>query len=201
MHYAISHQTSRYDFLHSTARRKLLKHTLFQVKEGLVLVKLGKLEYAVEPGQSFWLPFDTLCAVSYFPNTHVQCIDISSRVQVSLPKQGGFVSLTELAQAIISRLSDDSRNPQNDADLLTVLKADIAQLTPALQESTLTQQINQWAWDSSDSALLNEHQLVLKIREAKKRLLSGNKRAQVIKQMFDGNEALFTQLESITLGD
>lgn len=200
MHYAISHHASQHNFLSTTARRKLLKHTLLHVKEGLVLFKLGKLEYAVEAGDTFWLPFDTLCAITYFPNSVTQSVEISSRVQLSLPQQGGYVKLNELSRALFNRLADNTRTSANDKDLLTVLKTEISSSQPKLKESPLTKQINQWQWDGLDSALSNEHQLVLKVREANKMMLSGKKRAQVVELMFNGDEQVFAQLETVIAG-
>lgn len=200
MHYAISHHASQHDFLSSTPRRKLLKHTLLHVTEGLVLIKLGKLEYAVEAGDTFWLPFDTLCAITYFPNSKTQTVELSSRVQLTLPAKGGYVKLNELSRALIHRLSDETRNFEMDNELLAVFKTEISGFSPKLKESPLTQQINHWKWDGRDSVLSTELQLVLKMREASKMMLSGKKRPQVVELLFEGNDQTFTQLEALLLG-
>lgn len=200
MHYAISHQLLRQDFLHSTPRRKLLKHTLLFVRDGLVLVKLGKQEYAVEAGHAFWLPFDTLCSLTYFPNSAVQLVEVSCRVTSPLPKQGGYVTLNELSQALINRLHDvDSDNEVRD-NQLKVMRHELSTMQPKLKESQLTRHINQWHWDNQNSVLSNEQQLVLKVREANKMMLSGKKRTQVIEQLFNGDDNAFSQLEALLLG-
>ncbi|MFB9215732.1 AraC family transcriptional regulator [Vibrio sinaloensis] len=200
MHYAISHTTLEQEFLHITPRRKLLKHTLLHVKEGLVLVKLGKQEYAIEPGSSFWLPFNALCSLTYFPNSKVEKVDVSCRVTTQMPVQGGYVQLNELCQAIVTRLGDHTSNEQAKAELLAVLRTEFSSMAPKLHQSKLNALINQWHWDILDSALSREQQLVLKMREASKMMLSGKKRPQVIEQLFDGDEITFTQLEAVLLG-
>ena len=120
MHYAISFQAELYDFLASTPRKKLLKHQLICVEQGLVLIKLGKLEYAVEAGQSFWLPFDTLASITYTPATLVRDVQISSRVTLPLAKQGGYVELNELMLALLNRLVTLASNREAQLDLLAV---------------------------------------------------------------------------------
>ena len=200
MHYAISHQSLRQEFLLSTPRRKLLKHTLLYVRSGLVLAKLGKQEYAIEKGEAFWLPFDALCSLTYFPGSDIQVIELSSRVTSPLPKQGGFAQLEELVLAILNRLSQNTANNEAQQAILTVLRHELATLKTKLYESTLTRHINQWKWDSDKSALSNEQQLVLKIREANKMMLSGQKREQVIGKLFGGDDATFSQLEALLLG-
>ncbi|NVD08401.1 AraC family transcriptional regulator [Vibrio sp. JPW-9-11-11] len=199
MHYAISFHTDTHDFLLTTPRRNALKHKLICVKQGLVLVKLGKLEYAVESGQSFWLPFDSLVSLTYTPNTQVNTVEVSSRVSTSLARQGGYVELDQLTLALLSRLETLGENQTRLRTLLTVLLDELSELKPELKESKLSQQINQWQPDH-DSPLNNELQLVLRLREAKKQMLSGKKRAGVVDDLFDGNDALLISLEHALLG-
>lgn len=199
MHYAISYQTENHDFLLSTPRRKSLKYRLVCVRQGLVLVKLGKLEYAVESGQAFWLPFDSLVSVTYTPKTQVSSIEVSSRVTTALPKQGGYVTLNELMIALMSRLETLGDNRDRHHDLLAVIRAELSELKPELKESKLTKQINQWQAHQA-SLLNNELQLVLRFREAKKQMLSGKKRALVVDNLFDGNDAILLSLEQALLG-
>ena len=69
MNYATSFESKYYPFLLCTPRKKTLKHQLIRVTDGLVLIRLGKIEYAVEPGQEFWLPFDTLTSLTFTPQS------------------------------------------------------------------------------------------------------------------------------------
>ena len=200
MHYAISHTTLKQTFLHTTPRRKLLKHSMLHVNEGLVLVKLGKLEYAIEPGASFWLPFNALCSLTYFPNSNVEKIDVSCRVSSPMPTQGGYIELNVLCQSILTRLGTHRSSTQEEAALLAVLRNEFASLTPKLRQTMLNDSVNQWRWDNLDSALSTEQQLVLKVREAGKMMLSGKKRQQVVELLFNGDETSFAQLEAVLLG-
>lgn len=199
MHYAISFQSELYDFLVSTSRKKLLKHQLICVEKGLALVKLGKQEYAVEAGQSFWLPFDSLTAITYTPKTLVRSVQVSSRVTSQLPKQGGYVELNELMAAVLNRLATLVANREAQLDLLAVLRQELTSLKPVLKESKLSQKINHWKVNQT-SSLANELQLVLTVREACKQMKSGKKRAQVVSTLFDGNESLLMGLEKTILG-
>ncbi|MCZ4293322.1 AraC family transcriptional regulator [Vibrio sinaloensis] len=199
MHYAISFQSELYDFLVSTSRKKLLKHQLICVEKGLALVKLGKQEYAVEAGQSFWLPFDALTSITYTPKTLVRSVQVSSRVTSQLPKQGGYVELNELMTAVLNRLATLVANREAQLDLLAVLRQELPSLKPVLKESKLSQKINHWKVNQT-SSLANELQLVLTVREACKQMKSGKKREQVVSTLFDGNESLLTGLEKTILG-
>lgn len=199
MHYAISYQTDRYDFLVSTSRKKLLKHQLICVEQGLVLVKLGKLEYTVEAGEAFWLPFDVLTSVTFTPATLVRSVQVSSRVTLSLPKQGGYVELNELSSAILNRLATLADNRDAQVDLLAVLRHELTSLKPLLKENKFTKAVNQWQ-AKQPSQLPNELQLVLTVREASKQMKSGKKREDVVTTLFDGNESLLSGLEQAILG-
>lgn len=199
MHYAISYQTDLYDFLVSTSRKKLLKHQLICVEQGLVLVKLGKLEYTVEAGEAFWLPFDVLTSVTFTPATLVRSVQVSSRVTLSLPKQGGYVELNELSSAILNRLATLADNRDAQVDLLAVLRHELTSLKPLLKENKFTKAVNQWQ-AKQPSQLPNELQLVLTVREASKQMKSGKKREDVVATLFDGNESLLSGLEKAILG-
>lgn len=197
MHYSISHQTTEFDFLSITPRKKLLKHILLSVNKGLALVRLGKHEYAVEPGQVIWLPFDCLTSISYLPQTTVSLVEVSCRVQQAMPKQAGFVELNELATAILNRLTTMEQAHELKLDLYRVFLSELSSLKPTLQQSALSQQISMWS-PEQDSTLASDLQLALKVREARRRILSGEKEHQVVERLFSGNQAAFNvMLESI----
>lgn len=199
MHHAISFQSELNDFLICTPRKKSLKHQLISVKQGLALVKLGKLEYAVEAGQSFWLPFDTLTSLTYTPNTIVNSVSVSSRVVAPFPKQGGYIQAEELLSALLNRLEFHNGHRGRQVDLLKVVQSELTTLKPELKETRYTKQINQWQADK-ESALSNELKLVLRVREANKQMQSGKKRPMVVESLFDGNDALLASLEQTILG-
>ncbi|MFN3016246.1 AraC family transcriptional regulator [Vibrio coralliilyticus] len=199
MHYAISHNKSDFQYLTMTPRKKSIKHMLLKVEQGLALMKLGKSEYAIEAGQTVWIPFDVLCALTFFPQSQVQQVEVSCRVTTSLPKQGGFVTLNELTNALLNRLKVMDETHDAQRDILTVLQAELSALKPQLKESRLTRLISQWS-PNTDSKLLAEQQLVLTVREAHKRMKSGKKREHIISDLFDNNEAMYSQIEHAILG-
>ncbi|MEH0688945.1 AraC family transcriptional regulator [Vibrio cholerae] len=202
MHYAISYQAQSHEYLTTTPRRHTIKHGLLRVTQGFVFIRLGKKEYVVEPGDTFWLPFDTLAAVTYTPNTQLDRIEVSVRTQLPLVRQAGYIQPTPLLTALLDRLSTvDDR--QKQLPLLTVVRDELPSITPKLSESTFTKQLNQWLSDKTlraQSSLPSEVQLLLRVREARKQMLSGQARSQVIKQWFDGNDAVFDNLEQALVG-
>lgn len=197
MHYSISLQTTEFDFLSITPRKKLLKHSLLRVEDGLALVRLGKNEFVVEPGKVLWLPFDCLTSITYFPQTKASIVEVSSRVAMPMPKQAGFVKLNELASALLNRLITLNAPHEAKLDLYRVLLAELTTLQPSLKHSKLGNAIAEWK-PNQKSELPKELQLALTVREARRRLLSGGKQQTVVDELFGGDDASFAlMLESI----
>lgn len=178
MNFAIEYASAYFSHLVITPRKKVLKHSLVSVQSGLVLIKLGKQEYAVEPGQSVWIPHDCLTSLTYFPNTQVNRVDFSIRLTDSFPRQAGYITQTNLSSALLEKLeqtkartSNANNTEQAFKDMLSVLKQEVLSFKPLLCESALSQRFNQWNID--DSNLPQEHTLVMVMREAKKRMQSG----------------------------
>ena len=186
MHYSISHQASNTPFLSITPRKKLIKHTLLAVECGLVLVRLGKNEYALTQGQVMWLPFDCLTSICCFPNTTLQAIDVSCRVSAALPKQAGYVKLNELSQALLNRMASMPDNHQEKVDLLNVMLKELGHYSPKLTLNDFSAKISHWQ-PNMNSDLPHEIQMVLRVREARKRLLSGQAKTQIIDDLFSGD--------------
>ncbi|WP_216602174.1 AraC family transcriptional regulator [Vibrio pectenicida] len=200
MHYSISNHNDDFPYLVVQPRRKSLKHILLKVEQGMALLKFGKVEYVIERGQTVWIPFDSLCALTFFPRTQVQRVEVSSRVSALLPQKGGYVQLNELTTAILNRLLDSQQSHKSQQKLLVVLLDDLVTLDPKLMESKLTAYLKQWSPSISDNKLLAEQHLALKLREATKRMQSGVKRSKVIADLFENNHFVFTQLEQSILG-
>ncbi|MGF1754112.1 AraC family transcriptional regulator [Vibrio makurazakiensis] len=198
MNFAVEYTSTIFSHLVITPRKKVLKHSLIQVSQGLALVKLGKNEYAVEAGQSIWIPFDCLVSISYFPNTIVDKVDFSVRLTDKFPQQAGYVRQTALSAALLDKLSTKKVNEQATKELLAVLKQEVLALSPLLSESKLSKRFNSWNLD--DSPLSQEHTLVMVMREAKKRLQSGNKKSKVIDDLFAGRAEEFEQLCLLVFG-
>lgn len=199
MNFAIEFTSPTFSHLVITPRKKVLKHSLIQVSQGLALVKLGKNEYAVEPGETIWIPFDCLVSISYFPNTTINKVDFSVRLTDNFPSQAGYVQQTALTKALIDKLATNSNNEQATQELLAVLKQEVLALNPLLSETLLSERFNQWNLD--DSPLSQEHTLVMVMREAKKRLQSGQKKEKVIEELFASKEEEFEQLCLLVFGE
>ncbi|MEZ9442212.1 AraC family transcriptional regulator [Vibrio sp. 10N.222.54.F12] len=206
MNFAIEYTSAYFSHLVITPRKKVLKHSLVSVQSGLGLIKLGKQEYAVEPGQSVWVPYDCLTSLTYFPNTQINRVDFSVRLTDSFPRQAGYVTQTNLSSALLEKLEvtksrsvKTNNTEQAFKDMLTVLKQEVLAFKPLLCESALSQRFNQWNVD--DSNLPQEHTLVMVMREAKKRMQSGQKRTLVIDDLFSGKEEEFEQLCMLVFGE
>lgn len=200
MNHAIECQHTYFPHLVSTPRRKVIKHSLIQVQKGLVLVKVGKHEYALEPGEAFWIPFDCLASVTYFPNTTATHINFSVRLMSKFIAKAGYVSLSNVTSAIIDKLISDRVSDEHRANLLTVIKDEMAFLQPKLVLSNLSSKISDWHPDD-DSELTQEQLLVLALREAKKRMLSGQSTETVVSDLFAGNIEEFEQLSLLVFGE
>lgn len=200
MHYAIEHHTTDYAYLVTTPRKKALKHSLIQVTQGLMLLRLGKTEYAVEAGDSVWIPFDCLCALTFFPHTHIERVDLSVRNRLPLPTQAGYVKQSELSQALLNKLANSAHSADFSAAIFALLKQEMCAFSPLLYTSTLSQAISQWQPDG-DVVLPQMQQLVLTVREAKKRMQSGASAAQVAAELFNENHEEFEQLYYLVTGE
>ncbi|PKF76863.1 AraC family transcriptional regulator [Vibrio sp. vnigr-6D03] len=200
MNYAVEHQNTVYSFLVTTPRKKRLKHSIIYVESGLVLVKLGKNEYAVEQDSAIWLPIDCLTSVTFVPGSTVSQIDFSVRLQDKFPTQAGFVSLPPVSKAILEKLSQQKLKDEEINNLLDVIRDESRTLRPLLDMSPLSMQISQWSADE-ESSLSKELLLVLSLREAKKKMQSGTKRNVVIDEFFAGREEEFEQLAMLVMGE
>ena len=206
MNFAIEYTSAYYSHLEITPRKKVVKHSLVSVESGLVLIKIGKQEHAIEPGQSLWIPFDCLTSLTYFPNTRIARVDFSVRLTDAFPKQAGYVNQTPLSQALLDKLATlavknkDTNNASSTfKELLAVVKQEVLTFKPLLCESELSQRFNRW--NIEDSPLSQEQTLVMVMREAKKRMQSGQKKEKVIDELFSGQTEEFEQLCMLVFGD
>ncbi|MCW8335695.1 AraC family transcriptional regulator [Vibrio paucivorans] len=200
MNYAIEHQYEQFNYLITTPRKKVIKYSLVRVIHGLVLVRLGKHEYTVEAGEAMWIPFDCLCSLSFFPGSKVQQVHFSARLTDSFPSQAGYVELNDLTVALLDRLATKTSSVEHSQDMLTVVRNEIGTLKPLLSLNLLSQAISSWQPDS-DSSLARDVLMVLTVREAKKRIQSGQKKAVVIEQLFAGNAEECEQIALLVLGE
>ena len=192
MNYLIAHQTYHYSFLHTTARKKSIKHKLIAVLSGLALIRLGKEEYVVNAGQMMWLPFDCLNSQTYFPNCQTIEIEISVRSTLTYPFQAGLISPSPLLRALLDTLNQcsfESNNNEQQA-LLSVVNFELVKQTPQLTQQCLKLS-NMNHLPNLDHASL---QMALKVRQALKLRSSGVKAEQIIDEIFSGNAQQAEQL-------
>ncbi|GEM75808.1 hypothetical protein [Vibrio sagamiensis] len=200
MNYAIEFNSKSFSFLNVSTRKKALKHSFISVSRGLAIVKLGKHEYAIEPGQYFWIPQGCLSSITYVPNTQIQCCDFSVRLQEKFAQQAGFVKPSTLLVALIEKMASVKSRSQQQIDLLTVVKHEVLTLKPMLNSSVLTDSINQW-YPNSESQIAIDLCLILTLREARKMKLSGKKQEVIIETLFNGNIEEYEQLCLLVCGE
>ncbi|HDM8137099.1 AraC family transcriptional regulator [Vibrio harveyi] len=200
MNYAIEFHDANYPFLNVAARKKALKHSLLSVVEGLAIIKLGKHEYAIEPGQHFWIPQGCLSSLTFLPNTRVTRCDFSVRLTDAFAQQAGYVKLPVLLSALIEKLVMTKAHSEHQLDLLAVVKHEVLTLKPMLTSSALTDSINKWK-PGCESQISIELCLVLTLREARKMKLSGKKQADIVAKLFNDNEEEYEQLCFLVFGE
>jgi hypothetical protein len=199
MNYAIEFHNESYSLLTTTARKKTLKHSLLTVVEGLATIRLGKHEYAIEPGNSFWIPQGCLSSITYFPNCIAVRCDFSVRLRDHFSSQAGFIERSLLLQASLEKLRACDVETSLHNDLLRIIKHEVLDVEPKLITSKASEALMQWTPMSKNHALKELH-LALLVREARKRTLSGIKKGRVVEDLFDGSEQQCDQLSELLLG-
>ncbi|MDW6005304.1 hypothetical protein [Vibrio mangrovi] len=202
MHYAIQAESVTTDYLQMTSRKRSLKHVFLLVRQGMVLFKLGKYEYAAEAGQAIWIPFQCLHALTIFPGTQLTRIEFSARLNYDFPQQAGYVEPGTLCQALLERLQQCTRQTAVYPHLLGVLTDEVLRFRPELRENSFTRLLQQWQTQhpAPVDGIPPEIHLTLLLREAQKKMQSGAKAAQIADQLFDGQLAHFQQLRQSLLG-
>ncbi len=200
MNYAIEFHDANYPFLNVTARKKALKHSLLTVVEGLVIIKLGKQEYAIEPGQFFWIPQGCLSSLTFLPGTRVNRCDFSVRLRDDFSKQAGFIKPSTLLRALLDSLSNVTAYSNIQLDMLSVVKHEVVTICPSLSTSKLSKAINQWE-PGCEASISRELYLVLTLREARKMKLSGKKETEIVDDLFAGNSEEYEQLCFLVFGE
>jgi hypothetical protein len=202
MHYAIQVESVDTDYLQSTARKRSFKHFFLVVEQGMVLLKLGKSEYAVKPGQAIWIPFQCLHALTMFPQTQLTRIEFSARLTHTFPKQAGYIELGTLCQALLDRVKTCDRQSTVYPHLLGVLTDEVLHFQPTLTENHFSQLLQKWQAQCPTpiEGISPEMHLALLLREAEKKSQSGARAEQIASQYFDGNLAHYLQLRQNLLG-
>lgn len=198
MNHAIDFQSTHYQLLTITPRKKTLHNQLFRVESGKLLLKLGKNEYVYNAGDTFWLPFDCLSSLTVLPGSVLTTIKFSVRLHDNFPLQAGSVLLSPLATAILDRLQGND-NKTYQKELLQVLRQDAVAFRPKLQQDQESQMVSQWTPHSN--AMTGELALVLRLREARKLKLSGTSTELICDKLFAGDIKQLQQLSLSLLGE
>lgn len=200
MHYAIQFEQKHSDFLSMTARKPTLKHQLISVEDGLISIRLGKQEYAVAQGDTFWLPANCLSSISYFPHTTCRIVEASQRLTQPFPHQAGYIKPNSLMQALLERLTSVSGLSEHQQVLLTALQYELLQIKPNLQTTSLSQQLNDWN-SPKQQKLPAEYQMVMRIKQAEKLRLSGKKDEQIAEALFGGSTQSYLVAKQAIMGE
>jgi hypothetical protein len=201
MKYAIEYSSTQYPFLTVTPRKKTIRNTLYRVCEGRILLKLGKKEFLFSKGDTFWIPFDCLVSLTILPNTQLSRVDLSIRLADKLPHQAGLVTLPPVSDAILGHLeTTDNIQAQHQADLLQVMRHEVSKLHPKLNESSMDRAVSAWS-SQTPSTLDPELQIVLRLREAKKKRQSGWNVDKTVDLLFSGNKEQYLNLHQTIFGD
>lgn len=198
MHHAIDFQSTHFDFLNLTPRKPSLKHQLLYVESGMVTVRLGKQEYAIDKGEMFWIPANCLISVSYFPQTQVSMIQVSQRLTDAFPHQAGYVKASSLLTSLIKKLESLKINSEQAQILLSATRFELAELKPKLLTTRLSQELSDW--QDRETKLAPQILLVLKVREAEKMRLSGKKESQIAEKWFAGELGAYQVATQAVLG-
>lgn len=193
MNYAIEHSNTQHVYLVITPRRKRIKNTLVHVHDGIVLIKVGKQEYTVQAGETFWLPIDCLTSITYLPHSNTSEVNFSIRLPDRFATQAGYVTLNPLYQAAITKLCDSKIELDYKSHLLNVLKHESTDFSPKLTLNETSSRFNRWSINDS-RGIGRELHMALTIREARKMLLSGVSTDNVVESLFSGSHSAFEQI-------
>lgn len=199
MNYSIQYQRTPHPYMTVSPRKKRIKNTLLMVHSGTVLIKVGKSEYALKANDLFWLPIGSLTSITYFPHAETSNIDFSVRLKETFPSKAGYITPSALTQACIDKLYHQDIGEQYRLDLLQILKHECQIIAPSLFVSKTSAQFNQWTVDSNQG-LSQELHMALTIRYARKQLLSGGSRQQVVDTLFSGSHSAFDQIWQSVMG-
>ncbi len=176
-HLAIQSQLFSPRFIASSSRKKSLKAQLIHVVEGEVLVRLGRFEYVVRPGELFWIPANCLVATTTTKATRYVSVEVSQRTNATLPVQSGYLSNCSLLEAVLSKLAENIAQQLPSAYLQVVLH-ELGQLKPRLPNTQQAQQ-SVVGYKPLSKPLLAKLEVTLFIRDASKRLLSGENKQKL----------------------
>ncbi len=193
MNYAIEYQYIQSLYLTVSARKRSLKHSLITVCRGMLAIKLGRNDYVVEAGQHFWLPIDCLSSLTVLPGTNYSKLDFSVRLPDKFPAQSGYVTPAAIVENSLTLLESGTITQQYQQVLFQLMRFEVSNFTPKLKLSPISQQFSHWT-PQNQVKLSADINMLLKLREARKRLLSGEKLSVVSHQLFGIDAESLNQL-------
>lgn len=200
---AITFHSETHPHLFYTARKKKNHYEFVSVLTGAALIRLGKWEYLVLPGEAFWLPFDALSSITVVPNSSISTIKFSVRTRELLPTNGGYVEISPLLFAGIQKLQSSNLTEHAEQRLLQVMQDELLTASLHTELSVESKSINSYlasltdAKDTADSQVSPDMMMALKVREADKMRKSGAKDEMIAKRYFSGNVPLLQQMFSL----
>lgn len=200
---AITFHSETHPHLFYTARKKKNHYEFVSVLTGAALIRLGKWEYLVLPGEAFWLPFDALSSITVVPNSSISTIKFSVRTRELLPTNGGYVEISPLLFAGIQKLQSSNLTEHAEQRLLQVMQDELLTASLHTELSVESKSINSYlasltdAKDAADSQVSPDMMMALKVREADKMRKSGAKDEMIAKRYFSGNVPLLQQMFSL----
>lgn len=106
MSYPIQFQTLTTPHLAPGGRSRDPMGQLLHVYQGSLLLRLGREQWLLPQGHSFWLPADCLHGLTLFQGCQLGRLRFSVRVRTSLPREAGLLEgsplLVPLLQALLS---------------------------------------------------------------------------------------------------
>lgn len=155
------------------------------------------------PGESFWLPFDALSAMTVVPNSTISTTQFSIRTRESLPHQGGYVEMTPLLIAGLNKLQSPTMLEQAQQRLLLVIQDELLEASLHTDLSDESKSINAYLSALTENktttgySVSPDMMMALKVREADKMRKSGVKNDMIAARYFSGNVDFLLQACSI----
>ena len=200
---AFTFHSDTHSHLFYTARKKKNHYEFVSILTGAALIRLGKWEYLVLPGEGFWLPFDALSSITIVPNSSISTIKFSVRTRELLQSHGGYVEMSPLLLAGLQKLQSSNLTELAEQRLLRVMQDELLTASLHTELSVESKSINSYlssltdAKDTVDCQISPDMMMALKVREADKMRKSGAKDEMIAKRYFSGNVQLLQQVFSL----
>ncbi|UJF17310.1 hypothetical protein L0B53_00595 [Vibrio sp. SS-MA-C1-2] len=141
MNYKIEYNQHHTQYLTISPRKATIMAKLITVRQGALFIRLGKNELLIREGESFWLPFDCLHAVTSTPDTIYDEVLFSPRLIGQLPIVSGFL-ISALFEQLLFTLASHHSSTDEEHQLLNVLFQQIKYQTISLNKKDLSRALN-----------------------------------------------------------